>query len=132
MASQFKQENINDMDEIYKAIIRQRCRYSDDINVLTIGASKKAEADKPVAAVVSKKTKEEKPSENLKETNQVNINQASAEELAKKLHGIGIQKAKAIVEYREKYGAFNTLENILEVRGIGPAFLEKNRGKLAL
>ncbi|AXO18585.1 TPA: helix-hairpin-helix domain-containing protein [Providencia stuartii] len=94
--------------------------------------AKKAEADKSVAAVVSKKPKEEKPSENLKETNQVNINQASAEELAKKLHGIGIQKAKAIVEYREKYGAFNTLENILEVRGIGPAFLEKNRGKLAL
>lgn len=63
---------------------------------------------------------------------QVNINQASAEELAKKLHGIGIQKAKAIVEYRNTYGAFNTIENILEVRGIGPVFLEKNRSKLTL
>lgn len=82
------------MDEIYKAIIRQRCRYSDDINVLTIGASKKAEADKPVAAVVSKKPKEEKPSENLKETNQVNINQASAEELAKSFMELAYKKRK--------------------------------------
>ncbi|MBO2886393.1 helix-hairpin-helix domain-containing protein, partial [Providencia rettgeri] len=54
------------------------------------------------------------------------------EELAEKLTGIGRQKAKAIVEYRQKYGAFNSIENILEVQGIGPAFLEKNKDKLTL
>lgn len=68
----------------------------------------------------------------INQSNKVSINNATAEELAQKLNGIGKQKAKAIVEYREKYGAFNTIENILEVQGIGPAFLEKNKNKLML
>lgn len=68
----------------------------------------------------------------INQSGKVSINHASAEELAQKLNGIGKQKAKAIVEYREKYGAFNSIENILEVQGIGPAFLEKNKNKLML
>ncbi|WP_275075220.1 ComEA family DNA-binding protein [Providencia rettgeri] len=68
----------------------------------------------------------------INQSGKVSINHASAEELAQKLNGIGKQKAKAIVEYREKYGAFNSIENILEVQGIGPAFLEKNKTKLIL
>ncbi|MEQ4675799.1 ComEA family DNA-binding protein [Providencia vermicola] len=68
----------------------------------------------------------------INQSNKVSINNATAEELAQKLNGIGKQKAKAIVEYREKYGAFNAIENILEVQGIGPAFLKKNKNKLML
>ncbi|MCW2256174.1 competence protein ComEA [Providencia alcalifaciens] len=97
------------------------------------GTSKKIEPDKPVTTVVNKKSTEDSTlivsSQN---PNQININQASAEVLAEKLNGIGMHKAKAIVEYRDKYGAFNSLENILEVKGIGPSFLEKNRDKLIL
>lgn len=95
--------------------------------------AKKIEPEKQVMSVNSKKTVEKHPEqEKVLDSNKVNINQAGIEELADKLNGIGIQKAKAIVEYREKYGAFNSLENILEVSGIGPAFLEKNRDKLVL
>lgn len=95
--------------------------------------AKKVEPDKPVTTAVNKKSTEDStPAVSSQNPNQVNINQASAEMLAEKLNGIGMQKAKAIVEYRDKYGAFNSLENILEVKGIGPSFLEKNRDKLIL
>ncbi|MBE8596333.1 ComEA family DNA-binding protein [Xenorhabdus sp. BG5] len=60
----------------------------------------------------------------------VNINTASTEELAKELNGIGAKKAQAIIEYREKYGPFTAIEQLQEVQGIGPIFIEKNRDKL--
>lgn len=56
----------------------------------------------------------------------VNINTATAEEL-KALPGIGAAKAKAIVEYREQHGAFKTVDELDNVKGIGPALLEKIR-----
>ncbi|WP_408909171.1 ComEA family DNA-binding protein [Xenorhabdus szentirmaii] len=60
----------------------------------------------------------------------ININTASTEELVKELNGVGIKKAQAIVEYREKYGPFTAVEQLQEVQGIGPIFIEKNRDKL--
>lgn len=62
----------------------------------------------------------------------VNINEASAEELADSLIGVGPAKAEAIVAYRQANGPFQTVEDITSVRGIGPALLEKNRARLAL
>ncbi|MEX9610842.1 ComEA family DNA-binding protein [Providencia manganoxydans] len=94
--------------------------------------AKKTETEKPSLAATNQTSQQVVDVTHSSSTDQVNINQASAEELAKKLSGIGIQKAKAIVEYRDKYGAFSSLENILEVKGIGPSFLEKNRSKLTL
>ena len=57
----------------------------------------------------------------------LNINSASFEELSTKLKGIGKAKAAAIIEWRETNGKFTSLEDLDEVRGIGPAILEKNR-----
>lgn len=95
--------------------------------------AKKVELEKPATSMVQKKESKNGHSQlEADHSDKVNINQANAEELAQKLNGIGAQKAKAIVEYREKYGAFNSVENILEVQGIGPAFLEKNKDKLML
>ncbi|KAA1195457.1 ComEA family DNA-binding protein [Photorhabdus heterorhabditis] len=67
----------------------------------------------------------------VEEKGVVNINTASAEELAKALSGIGVKKAQGIVEYREKHGAFTTVEQLQEVQGIGPVFIERNRSKLS-
>ncbi|OCQ52546.1 ComE operon protein 1 [Photorhabdus australis subsp. thailandensis] len=67
----------------------------------------------------------------VEEKGMVNINTASAEELAKALSGIGVKKAQGIVEYREKHGAFTTVEQLQEVQGIGPVFIERNRSKLS-
>ncbi|WJW81394.1 ComEA family DNA-binding protein [Moellerella wisconsensis] len=62
----------------------------------------------------------------------VNINKADADELALKLSGIGVRKAQAIIDYREKFGDFKSIENLQEVNGIGPLFIENNRDKLKL
>lgn len=61
----------------------------------------------------------------------VNVNTATAEELAAGLVGVGPAKAQAIVEYREQHGPFSTPEDLLEVKGIGPKLLERNRDRLA-
>lgn len=56
----------------------------------------------------------------------VNINTASAEELAENLTGVGPKKALAIIEYREANGPFFTPEEITNVKGIGPKTFQKN------
>ncbi len=53
----------------------------------------------------------------------ININKASEEEL-QKLTGIGETTAKKIINYREEYGNFKTIEDIKNVSGIGDAKFE--------
>ena len=48
----------------------------------------------------------------------VNINTATAEEL-EELPGIGPALARSIIEYRETYGPFNEISDIMNVSGIG-------------
>ena len=62
----------------------------------------------------------------------VNINTASAEELAERLSGVGDSKAQAIVRYREQFGAFESVEELAEVAGIGAATVERNRERIRL
>jgi len=57
----------------------------------------------------------------------ININTASAEEIATSLTGIGPAKAQAIVEYRESRGRFVSIEELAQVRGIGQATVDRNR-----
>ena len=62
----------------------------------------------------------------------VDINSADAETLARELNGVGLAKAEAIVAWREAHGPFTTPESLLEVRGVGPALLEKNMENIRL
>ena len=57
----------------------------------------------------------------------VNINSASAEQIAEALTGIGMSKAQAIVDYREAYGLFSSADEIVFVRGIGDATYQDNK-----
>lgn len=62
----------------------------------------------------------------------VNINTASVEELQKSMKGIGKVKAQAIVDYRTAHGPFTTVDQLLEVKGIGKGTLDKNRDRVSL
>ena len=62
----------------------------------------------------------------------VNVNEADAETLSRQLKGVGISRAEAIVRYRDEFGPFVTVEDLLEVKGIGEATLERNRDRIAL
>ena len=57
----------------------------------------------------------------------VNINTASASQIADALNGIGLSKAQAIVDYREAYGLFSRADEIVFVRGIGDSTYENNK-----
>jgi len=57
----------------------------------------------------------------------VNINKASASQIAEALNGIGMSKAEAIVEYRKKNGNFKQASDIVQVKGIGNSTFEKNK-----
>ncbi len=56
----------------------------------------------------------------------VNVNTATAEELTA-LPGIGEKRAQAILETRKEKGGFKSVDELTEVKGIGPANLEKLR-----
>lgn len=56
----------------------------------------------------------------------ININTADAKTLAENMKGIGIKKAQAIIEYREAFGPFLTVEDLASVKGIGEKTIAKN------
>lgn len=60
----------------------------------------------------------------------VDINSADAETISAELKGIGLTKAKAIVEYRRKHGPFKSPEDLSLVKGIGARTVEINRGNI--
>lgn len=62
----------------------------------------------------------------------VNVNVANAEELAAKLRGVGLARARAIIELREQLGGFTDIDQLLEVRGLGIQVLNHNRDRIIL
>lgn len=64
-------------------------------------------------------------------SDKIRLNSANLTEL-QQLIGIGEKKAIAILEYRQQKGAFKSIAELEEVKGIGPKILEKNKAKLAL
>lgn len=62
----------------------------------------------------------------------VNVNSASAEEIASNLKGIGLSKAQSIVDYREANGPFLHVDEMVKVKGIGVKTIDNNRGMILL
>jgi competence protein ComEA len=60
----------------------------------------------------------------------VDVNTADAETISAELKGIGLKKAKAIVEYRTKHGPFRSAEDLTLVKGIGERTVELNRSDI--
>jgi len=63
--------------------------------------------------------------------NPVNINLANAQQLTV-LKGVGDKKAQAIISYREQHGNFNSIDELLNVKGVGEKILLDNKELLSL
>lgn len=61
----------------------------------------------------------------------ININEANLEQLVT-LPGIGESKAKEIILYRETYGYFDRIEDILNVPGIGESTFNQFKDKIVI
>ena len=62
----------------------------------------------------------------------ININTASASELSENLPRIGETIAERIVEYREVNGNFKSIEEIMNVSGIGDKIFENIKDKICV
>ena len=61
----------------------------------------------------------------------IDINQADAKTLTT-LKGIGKDRAVKIIEYREKNGPFEKVEDLMKVKGIGKKIFEQNKNVLSV
>ena len=61
----------------------------------------------------------------LADGHQININTATVAEIASHLDGVGPVKAEAIVSLREQLGGFTDIQQLLQVKGIGNATIER-------
>ncbi len=62
----------------------------------------------------------------------VDINSADAQTLATNIKGVGDKKAAEIIRYREKHGPFSSIDELENIKGIGPKLIEKNRSNLLI
>ena len=62
----------------------------------------------------------------------LNINTATAQEIATSLSGVGPVKAQAIVALREEMGAFTNINQLLKVKGIGDSTIQRISDQIVL
>jgi len=63
---------------------------------------------------------------------QIDINTADAATLAQNLNGIGASKAQAIIDYRTANGRFKSVDDLVNVQGIGVKTLDRIREFLSV
>jgi competence protein ComEA len=117
-------EKLSDGEQIYIAskgqipppitsVVRGGEKSAGAVSSRSVSSNERSEA--------SKTAKLTHPSEGL-----VNINTANLEEL-QRLPGVGPVTAQRILEYRNRNGRFESVDELMEVEGIGPSKLEKMR-----
>ena len=69
---------------------------------------------------------------NSAQQQKIDLNTASADEIAEALSGVGPAKAQAMVKYRNEPGPFRSLDEVLEIKGFGPSILARNKSRILL
>lgn len=75
--------------------------------------------------IVTKKTSKEQENTKNKSNGLININNASEDELIENLNGVGPVMAKRIISYRETHGGFSSINELMNIKGIGEKVFEK-------
>lgn len=57
-------------------------------------------------------------------TTKTNLNTADAQAIAGKVKGIGLKRAEAIVAYRTEHGAYKSMDDLTNVKGITENFIK--------
>ncbi|TJY43608.1 hypothetical protein E5161_06265 [Cohnella pontilimi] len=83
----------------------------------------------PAPATDSSKAAAPAPATDSSAPQALDLNAATAADLDR-LPGIGPAKAKLILAYRESHHGFGSVEELLQVKGIGPKLLDKIRPHL--
>jgi len=60
----------------------------------------------------------------------IDINTADVATIEQTLVGIGAHKAQAIVKYRQEHGPYKSVEDLVNVSGVGEKTLEKIRAQI--
>lgn len=61
----------------------------------------------------------------------ININTATASDFLT-LQGVGVNTAEKIIKHRAQIGRFHHVDDLMQVKGIGQAILDKNRHRLSV
>ncbi len=83
-------------------------------------------------ATAAEKTSAKNSSQAVQMAEKVDLNKADAETLANTLHRVGEKKAQAIVAWRKANGKFTSVEQLIEVKGIGEATVAANKDRIIL
>jgi competence protein ComEA len=100
--------------------VNQALKISDEMIVYVAEKGEKFELD-PATALSD-------PAD--EKTTVININSAD-ETVLQTLNGVGPAKAQSIISYREENGPFTSLEQLLEVRGIGEKTIEQWKDQIS-
>lgn len=130
-AENTKYDFVSVADEITAAVTTTATAATETVTVST-GESTSASVAVPEEPVIStEKSSPDTVSERENKSGLVNINTATAEQLMT-LKGIGEVKSQAIIDYRNKNGAFRNIDQLLFVKGIGEKTLDKIRDHITV
>ncbi|WP_330924159.1 ComEA family DNA-binding protein [Candidatus Sororendozoicomonas aggregata] len=65
------------------------------------------------------------------QSERLNINTASAHEIDNTLVFVGAKTAQAIVNYRSRYGRFDSLNDLAQVKGVSKRLARYNRSRIS-
>lgn len=84
-------------------------------------SKKRAAKEKRVASSAEKTQPQAQAS-----SSKIDLNQATVAVLSKSIHGIGVKRAEAIVNYRMKHGQFKSFEELSQIKGLGKKFVKEH------
>ncbi|GAB3050664.1 helix-hairpin-helix domain-containing protein [Virgibacillus ainsalahensis] len=116
-----------DIDSRVNDVIQKAEGFTSDADQSQVNLAQKVQ-DEMIIIIPEKGEMSEEGGESINSNNsdKIRINHATQTEI-ENLSGIGPSKAQAIIEYRDENGHFQSIEDLLEVSGIGEKTLENLR-----
>jgi len=99
--------------------------------VLTLSVALLMSASLALAKSTDVKPLESPQAESITKQQVVNLNESTFEQLIT-LKGVGHTRAKAIIVYRQEVGSFKSIDELMEVNGIGEKIVLQNKARLSI